>query len=110
MTESEKSQAAYKFFESWKDKSANVLIEQKSIDIDLEKTYRQSNGEMITTYDYNLQCSAINKADYDQKIFYKWSIDMDIFKKMLSDIAAMISMMFASVKSGQNDEQKQIIT
>lgn len=29
---------------------------------------------------------------------------MDIFKKMLSDIAAMISMMFASVKSGQNDE------
>lgn len=54
MTESEKSQAAYKFFESWKDKSANVLIEQKSIDIDLEKTYRQSNGEMITTYDYNL--------------------------------------------------------
>lgn len=98
MTESEKSQAAYKFYKTWEDKgdekqhcqmfwiefltkvfgitdisnyfefekrvktdnqnyidvyipSANVLIEQKSIDIELDKKYRQSNGEMLTAYE-----------------------------------------------------------
>lgn len=98
MTEIEKSQAAFKFSQDWKDRgderqhcilfwtellekvfgitdisryieiekavktnkqnyidvyipSVNVLIEQKSINIDLNKKYKQSNGEMLTAYE-----------------------------------------------------------